>query len=103
VDTSSRQEPDVSVLVIQHSVADFPAWKEAFDSDPAGRAEHGVIRHRIFRPADDPNRVVVNLEFRTLAEAGGFLALPALRAAWQNLGVEDLQTLILDEVESVDY
>ena len=93
----------MSVLVIQHPVADFPAWKRAFDNDPAGRAEHGVTRHSIYRPADAPDNVVINLEFPSLTLAQEFLELPALRAAWKGFGVEDLQTRILDEVESVDY
>ncbi len=32
------------MLVIQHQVADFSAWKKVFDSDPAGRAEHAAGR-----------------------------------------------------------
>ena len=93
----------MSILVIQHPIADFPAWKKAFDSDPAGRAEHGVIRHAIFRAVDDPRQVIINLEFRSREQAQAFLDLPALRAAWQGFGVEELQTRILDEVENVPY
>jgi quinol monooxygenase YgiN len=91
------------MIVIQHSVEDFAAWKKAFDSDPAGRAEHGVTRHAIYRSADAPDDVVINLEFASRDQAQEFLELPALREAWRNFGVEDLKARILDEVEIVDY
>jgi hypothetical protein len=35
----------VSTLVIQYPVRDFQAWKNAFDSDPAGRAKN--LRSRL--------------------------------------------------------
>jgi hypothetical protein len=96
------------MLVIQHPVADFQAWKQAFDSDPVGRARNGVTRHTIYRPADDPNYVVVSLEFSSLEQAQQFL--PALRELWRRAGdkigfggSEGVQARILDEVERVDY
>ena len=96
------------MLVIQHPVANFEGWKKAFDSDPVGRARNGVIRHTIFRPADDPNYVVVNLEFSRLEQAQAFL--PVLREMWERVGpkigfggAEGVQARVLDEVERVEY
>jgi hypothetical protein len=62
------------VLQIEHAVRDFDAWKAAFDSDPIGRESGGVRRYRILRPVDDPNYVVVDLEFDTSGEAEAFRA-----------------------------
>lgn len=111
----------MSVLVIQHPVKEFQAWKKAFDTDPAGRARNGVSRHAIYRPHDDPNYVIVILEFASSEQAQKFLALPALRQAWKGflgvdpeilgggshlrsrLGAEQFQARILDEIERVDY
>jgi hypothetical protein len=108
-------------LVIQHPVKDFQAWKKAFDGDPAGRTRNGVLRHTIYRPHDDPNYVVVNLEFASREQAQQFLDLPTLRQAWKGflgldfetlgggshlrsrLGAEHFQARILDEIERVDY
>ena len=98
----------MSMLVIQHPVTDFQAWKKAFDSDPVGRAKNGVTRHAIYRPADDPKYVVVNLEFSSRGQAEKFL--PKLRELWRRVGdkiglgnAEAVQARILDEVERVDY
>lgn len=98
----------MSMIVIQHPVADFDAWKKAFDSDPVGRARNGVTGHAIFRPDDDLNYVVLNLEFSSLGQAQKFL--PMLRELWKRAGdkigfggPEGVQARILDEVERVEY
>jgi hypothetical protein len=88
-------------LRIDHSVPDFDAWKEVFDGDPVGRQQGGVRRYRIFRPIDDPNHVVVDLEFDGSGEAKAFRA--ALRDLWRGIEVEDAQARIVEEVESGEY
>lgn len=56
-------------LQLEHEIKDFAMWKAAFDRDPIGRRGLGVRRHRVFRPLDDPNYVVVELEFDTVSAA----------------------------------
>jgi hypothetical protein len=56
-------------LQLEHAIKDFALWKTAFDRDPIDRRGLGVRRHRVFRPLDDPNYVIVELEFDTAAEA----------------------------------
>ena len=56
-------------LQLEHAIRDFAMWKAAFDRDPIDRAGLGVRRHRIARPADDPNYVIVELDFETTGEA----------------------------------
>ncbi len=96
------------ILVIQHRVTDYQGWKKAFDSDPIGRAKNGVTRHTIYRPAEDPNRVIVNLEFRSLEQAQKFL--PALHELWKRVGAKlgfdgpgGVDAHILEEVERIEY
>ena len=43
----------MTTMLIEHPVADFQAWKKAFDSDPLGRARHGIERYAIYRSAED--------------------------------------------------
>jgi hypothetical protein len=50
-------------LLIEHAVNDFGAWKRSFDSDPADRAGSGVVSYRVFRPVDDTQRVLIELDF----------------------------------------
>jgi len=55
------------VLRIEHDVASYEAWKDAFDSDPLGREAGGALGHRVFRASSDPNHVLIDLDF---AEVG---------------------------------
>ena len=57
------------VLRIEHAVGDYDEWKKMFDSDPLGRQQSGVVRYRVLRGADDPNHVMIDLEFRSAEEA----------------------------------
>ena len=68
------------ILRIEHSVPDFDGWKQAFDSDPVGREKSGVRRYRVLRPIDDPNYVMIDLEFDTVSQAEALLA--AMRVVW---------------------
>jgi hypothetical protein len=70
----------VIVLHIEHSVADFDGWKQAFDSDPVGRQRSGVRQYSIGRALDDPNYVTIDLEFGSQQEAEALLA--AMREVW---------------------
>ena len=67
-------------LQLEHGIRSFDMWKAAFDRDPIDRRGLGVRRHRILRPLDDPNYVIVSLDFDSIAaaEAGG----AALRELW---------------------
>ena len=67
--TPRRDQEQMYILRIEHPVADYDAWKEAFDSDPIGRKRSGVRRYRIMRPTDDPSHVMIDLEFDSLGEA----------------------------------
>lgn len=68
------------VLHIEHPVPNFEGWKQAFDSDPAGRKQMGVRRYQVTRPVDDPNYAIIDLEFDTQAQAEALLA--AMRQVW---------------------
>jgi hypothetical protein len=57
------------ILRIEHPVPDYDAWKASFDSDPIGRERSGVRRYRVLRATDDPNYVMIDLEFDSASEA----------------------------------
>ncbi len=91
------------ILKIEHPVPDFDAWKEVFDSDPLGREKSGVRRYRVLRPIDDPNYIMVDLEFDTAGEAEAFGA--GLRDLWGRVEVvgENPRARIVDAVETKEY
>jgi len=71
------------ILRIEHKVPHFEGWKKAFEADPINRKKSGVIRYGIFQPADDPNFVIIDLEFNDLSEAENTLV--KLSALWKNV------------------
>ena len=68
------------LLHIEHPVPSYESWKKAFDGDPVCREKMGVRRYQILRLADDPNYVMINLEFKTRKEAEALLA--AMQVVW---------------------
>ncbi len=92
------------ILHIEHPVPNFEGWKQAFDSDPAGRERSGVRRYQISRSMDDPNYVMIDLEFDTKAEAEALLA--AMRAVWGRVEgsiMMNPQARIVEVVERKEY
>lgn len=89
------------LLHIEHAVPDFDGWKAAFDSDPVGRRQSGVRHYRVSRPVDQPNYVIIDLEFDTLQQAEALLA--AMQQVWGRVGgtlMENPQWRIAEVVEA---
>ena len=94
----------MTVLVVQHKVRDFDTWKPVFDEDESRRREHGAQRHWLYRTVEDPNDVVVAVEFPSADAARSFTRDPGLREAMQRGGVEgEPHVHLRDEVEAVEY
>ena len=60
-------------LRIEHQIHGFDMWKAAFDRLPTIRERAGVRSHRVFRPVDDPNYVMIDLDFDSADAAEAFL------------------------------
>jgi hypothetical protein len=89
------------ILRIQHSVPNFDGWKRAFDSDPLDRRASGVRRYEVHRSVADPNFVMIDLEFGTVAEAEKLLE--KLRQLWAGPGgavMRHPEAWVLETVES---
>jgi hypothetical protein len=95
----------VPILQVEHAVRDYDVWKQAFDGDPIGREAGGVRHHRIVRANDDPNRVMIELEFDTTDEAERFRT--KLEEMWVDagprLGLESPSAQIVDVAEQKSY
>lgn len=92
------------ILRIEHPVPDFDGWKKAFDSDPVGREKSGVRRYRVLRAIDDPNYVMIDLEFDTASQAEALLA--AMRVVWGRVEgtiMLNPQARIVEAVETKEY
>ena len=63
----------VITLHIEHAISDLATWRTAFDRFAPERSAAGVQSHTIRRPIDDPNYVVIDLEFIDQSSAEQFL------------------------------
>jgi len=94
----------MTILQIEHQVPNYDGWKKAFDSDPIDRKKSGVKRYRIYRPTDDLNYVVIDLEFDNFNNAQ--MALVALKNLWSKVEgtvMVNPKTRILDVVDFKEY
>jgi len=86
-------------LLVRNKVEDYEQWKPVFD--------HGATRKRsgskggwILRNADDPNELVILLQWDSLENAQRFANADDLRDAMQRAGVTDQPDVyFLEEVE----
>jgi hypothetical protein len=91
------------ILRIEHSVPDYNGWKQAFDSDPADRKGSGVRRYQVLRSIEDPNFVMIDLEFDSLDAAEGLLT--KMRRVWSGDGqrvMRNPQARIVNTVETIE-
>jgi hypothetical protein len=95
------------ILQIEHPIRDFDTWKMAFDRVDGRRQQSGVRGYRVLQPTDDPNYVMIDLDFDSASEAEAFLAF-LQRDVWSSGDaapalIGDPQTRIAQTVESKDY
>ncbi len=92
------------MLRIEHPVASYDGWKQAFDSDPVGRERSGVRRYQILQPVDDARYVMIDLEFDSAQQAEALLA--AMRVVWgrvQGTIMMNPQARIVEVMETAAY
>jgi quinol monooxygenase YgiN len=91
-----------TIAVIRHRVADFDAWKELYDGFAPIQAEHGVQGHQVLRSIENPNDVLVTHTFDSREAASAFFAMPELKEAMSQAGVDadSVEISYFDEVEA---
>jgi hypothetical protein len=97
----------MATLRMELQVRDYDLWRSAFEQDAGGRAQAGMRRYRIHRPADDDHRVLIDGDFGTTAEAEAFLDIMRTRVwpdpdkAPAKIGAP--QVRIIELVETKEY
>ncbi len=62
----------MTTLRIEHAITDYQLWKKAFDGFADARETAGVRSCAIRLPTDDPNYLMLDLEFDSAAIAETF-------------------------------
>ena len=92
------------ILIVQHQVRDYDAWKLVFDEHQAVRTRHGATGHELYRSLGDPNAVTTVSHFPSREQAEAFASDPALKEAMDLAGVSSEPRFTwAEETEAVDY
>ena len=91
-----------TISLVRHSVADFDAWKKVYDGFAPIQTEHGVLGHQVLRSIENPNDVIVTHTFESSEAARAFFAMPELKEAMSEGGVDtdSIDISYFDEVEA---
>lgn len=90
------------VVAIQHSVADYAAWKSVYDENNPGTM--GASFARVNRMVDDPDTIVVVAGFQSVDAAKSFVDNPDLKDAMDRAGVTSPPRIeMYEEVEANQY
>jgi hypothetical protein len=65
-------EKTMTTLRIEHAITDYQLWRKAFDGFAEARAQAGVRSFAIRLPADDPQYLMLDLEFDSAGPAQAF-------------------------------
>jgi hypothetical protein len=75
------------LMIVEHSVDDWDAWRIEYDNAQPIRDKHGVSDAVVLRNADDPNDVTGLHWFPSVEDARAFAADPELKGAMAKAGV----------------
>jgi len=92
-----------AAILVAHRVADYEAWKRAFDDHTPARKEAGCLGHHINRGADDPNMIYGYCPCADVGKAKAFLESPDLREVMRHAGVEGAPMVKLMTPRSADF
>ena len=70
--SAARTVAPMITLHIEHSISDFETWSNAFAEFTDARKNAGVRSHLVRQPIDDPNYILIELDFDTLSAAAAF-------------------------------
>ncbi len=88
-------------LRIEHKIDNYDGWKKAFDSDPINRKQSGVNHYRVYRPIDDTNFIIIDLDFNNLEKAqAAQVALMNIFPKIEGTLIFGVQIKILNVIES---
>jgi quinol monooxygenase YgiN len=82
----------MATLFVRHTVADFDAWKKAYDEFGPQRDALGVTGHGVYQTDGNPNDVTVYHHFDSMGAAKAFMANPKLHEAMKTAGVQGQPT-----------
>ena len=81
------------------TVEDYDEWKSDFEGYHTQRAEHGGQSYQLFQAADDPNEIIILIEFDTEENARGWTKYLQGEEESTESGMSSVEISYLDLVE----
>jgi hypothetical protein len=75
-------------MFVKHQVADYPTWREVYDSIDDTRSRYGVTAKAVYCSTSDQCDVTVSHDFDSEDSARSFAESPELREAMGRAGVQ---------------
>ena len=85
----------MAYMIGRVSVADYGTFREAFSGAEEMRQGAGALNSTVYQSVDDPNEVIVQVEFPTADAAKAFQTSQALRDAMQKAGVQGQPRILI--------
>ena len=76
-----------ALIIVNHEVNDYAAWRTGYENVQPLRDRHGVTTANVLQDPADPNKVTVLHWFPSVAQAQAFVDAPELHDAMQKAGV----------------
>jgi len=74
-------------LIVSYQVADFDAWKAAFDDNEQHRIDHGYLGHHVNRDEGDPSSVALFLTVGDVDRAKAYVKSDEVKSFMAKAGV----------------
>ncbi len=90
----------MAYVLIEHLVGDYETFKRVYLDDGPRRGRGGSRGGRVFRVSDDPNDIVILLEWDTVERAQAFAASLELHEAmkWSTSNVATPRVVVLEHI-----
>ena len=86
-------------LSVRHLVADYVQWRKVYDELDGTRRQFGMTSARVFRASANPNEIIIQTEWPTVAHAQAYATSPDLRQGMAKAGViSQPDVMFLDEL-----
>jgi heme-degrading monooxygenase HmoA len=93
--------PKMAYLLVRHTVKDYAKWKPFFDGHQSTRKKSGSKGGRLYRNSQNPNEIIIVMEWDTLDNARKFAESADLREVMEKAGVTGKPDVyFLEQVES---
>lgn len=94
----------MALVIVNHQVKDYDAWRPFFDRDIPRRKEAGITSEEVYCSKEDPNNLYLIFNTNDVAKFEAMFQNPDLRAVMEEAGViSEPKATILEEAHYLEH